>query len=71
MKVFVGLQNLRKLCNHPDLFGCRAEAYEDFGAVEKSGKMIVVEALLQVWKKQGHRVLLFTQSRQGRRNEEG
>ena len=48
MRVFVGLQNLRKLCNHPDLFGFRTESYEDFGAVEKSGKMIVVEALLKV-----------------------
>lgn len=25
--------------------------------------MIVVSALLKIWKKQGHRVLLFTQSR--------
>ena len=26
--------------------------------------MIVIEALLRLWKKQGHKVLLFTQSRQ-------
>lgn len=26
--------------------------------------MIVVQTLLQIWKKQGHRVLIFTQSRQ-------
>lgn len=32
------------------------------GYWKKSGKMIVVEALLKMWKKQGHRVLLFTQS---------
>ncbi|KAH9245779.1 hypothetical protein BASA81_016716 [Batrachochytrium salamandrivorans] len=36
----------------------------DYGAVEKSGKMIVVKALLQMWKSQGHRVLLFSQTRQ-------
>lgn len=33
-----------------------------YGHWKKSGKMIVVEALLKMWKKQNHRVLLFTQS---------
>ena len=36
----------------------------DYGAVERSGKMQVVEQILQVWHKEGHRVLLFTQTRQ-------
>jgi DNA excision repair protein ERCC-6 len=36
---------------------------EKFGYYKKSGKMIVVSALLKIWKKQKHRVLLFTQSR--------
>lgn len=36
---------------------------EDFGHYKKSGKMVVVSALLKIWKKQGHRVLLFTQGR--------
>ncbi len=31
---------------------------------KRSGKMIVVESLLKLWKEQGHKVLLFTQSRQ-------
>ncbi|GLH06103.1 ATP-dependent helicase brm [Gryllus bimaculatus] len=35
-----------------------------YGYWKKSGKMIVVESLLKIWKKQGHKVLLFTQSRQ-------
>ncbi|XP_046989241.1 DNA excision repair protein ERCC-6-like isoform X2 [Schistocerca americana] len=35
-----------------------------YGHWKKSGKMIVIESLLKIWKKQGHRVLLFTQSRQ-------
>ena len=30
----------------------------------RSGKMIVIESLLKLWKKQNHKVLLFTQSRQ-------
>ena len=36
----------------------------DYGAVERSGKMQVVEQILQVWHREGHRVLLFTQTRQ-------
>ncbi|XP_049854885.1 DNA excision repair protein ERCC-6-like [Schistocerca gregaria] len=74
-KVFLGLINLRKICNHPDLYSggpklFRGENEEDvpeeqrYGHWKKSGKMIVIESLLKIWKKQGHRVLLFTQSRQ-------
>lgn len=36
---------------------------EKFGYYKRGGKMVVVSALLKIWKKQGHRVLLFTQSR--------
>ena len=75
LKVFVGLINLRKICNHPDLYDggpkhfgqVDEESLEDdetYGFWRKSGKMIVIESLLKLWKKQGHRVLLFTQSRQ-------
>ncbi|XP_067005938.2 DNA excision repair protein ERCC-6 [Anabrus simplex] len=71
-RIFLGLMNLRKICNHPDLFSggpklFRGDKEEDipeeerFGHWKKSGKMIVVESLLKIWKKQGHRVLLFTQ----------
>uniref|UniRef100_A0A673JHB5 DNA excision repair protein ERCC-6 n=1 Tax=Sinocyclocheilus rhinocerous TaxID=307959 RepID=A0A673JHB5_9TELE len=75
MRVFSGLIALRKICNHPDLFtggprllrGIPDEQLteeEHFGYWKRSGKMIVVESLLRLWFKQGHRVLLFTQSRQ-------
>lgn len=37
---------------------------DEYGYWERSGKMVVVESLLKMWKKQGHKVLLFTQSRQ-------
>lgn len=37
---------------------------EKFGYWKRAGKMTVVRSLLKIWKKQGHRVLLFTQSRQ-------
>ncbi len=101
LQIFVGLTNLRKICNHPDLFGggppgCKKEVIhkekmikrikpqkyiyflngytinqfnendpkKQFGCVERSGKLLVVESLLKIWKEQNHRVLLFSQSRQ-------
>lgn len=83
-QIFVGLTELRKICNHPDLFDstdCHDQIKqlreapkkkhmeffsedETFGHFKKSGKMMVVDALLKLWKSQGHKVLLFTQSRQ-------
>ena len=35
-----------------------------YGYWKRSGKMIVVESLLKLWKEQGQRVLLFSQSKQ-------
>ncbi|KAG9341106.1 hypothetical protein JZ751_019860 [Albula glossodonta] len=75
MQVFSGLIALRKICNHPDLFSGGPKILrgipedqlteeEHFGYWKRSGKLIVVESLLRLWHKQGHRVLLFTQSRQ-------
>uniref|UniRef100_S4RU90 Excision repair cross-complementation group 6 n=1 Tax=Petromyzon marinus TaxID=7757 RepID=S4RU90_PETMA len=69
-QVFTALITLRKICNHPDLLtgGLNAEddelAPSGFGYWRRSGKLLVVEALLRMWRRQGHRVLLFTQSRQ-------
>ncbi|CAI5738946.1 unnamed protein product [Peronospora destructor] len=39
------------------------ESDEPFGAVSASGKMVVLRKVLTVWKEQGHRVLIFTQTR--------
>ncbi|KAH0624389.1 hypothetical protein JD844_031796 [Phrynosoma platyrhinos] len=75
MQIFSGLIALRKICNHPDIFtggpkilkGIPDEELNEedyFGFWKRSGKMIVIESLLKIWHKQGHRVLLFTQSRQ-------
>ncbi|KAL1117403.1 hypothetical protein AAG570_004729 [Ranatra chinensis] len=75
--LFVALINLRKICNHPDLYtGGPSQNFqltmhsnfserneERFGHPERSGKMIVIKTLLRIWKKQGHRVLLFTQGK--------
>ena len=39
---------------------------ESYGFWRRSGKMIVIEALLKMWYTQKHKVLLFTQSKQVR-----
>jgi DNA excision repair protein ERCC-6 len=64
-QMFRAVTILRQLCNHPDLLlhGTDNEP-EDYGAVERAGKLQVVEQVLPMWKEQGHRVLLFSQSRQ-------
>ncbi|XP_055342313.1 DNA excision repair protein ERCC-6-like [Paramacrobiotus metropolitanus] len=78
VQIFVGLMQLRKLCNHPDLLDGGPKVFLDlatrqpirdpagtdqFGFWRRSGKMVVVEALLAMWKRQEHKVLLFSQSR--------
>lgn len=55
-------------CTSPTLFNSQnfkdeTPVEERFGYYKRSGKMVVVSALLKIWKKQNHRVLLFTQSR--------
>ena len=34
-----------------------------YGHWRRSGKMVVVESLLRLWREQGHRVLLFSQTK--------
>ncbi|XP_050670711.1 DNA excision repair protein ERCC-6-like [Leptidea sinapis] len=68
-RILVALSTLRKICNHPDIY--LHEAHEDteeideksFGHWKRSGKMNVVHSLLKIWQKQGHRMLMFSQSR--------
>jgi len=69
-----GIDILRKVCNHPDLLlrkelmamdeGGRKMDRVVYGAPKKAGKMRITSALLRLWKGQGHRVLLFSQTRQ-------
>lgn len=75
-RLLIALSVLRKICNHPDLYlytneidsdediNLTEEDLENFGYWKRAGKMVVVQSLLKIWKKQGHRVLLFTQGRQ-------
>ncbi|XP_020094090.1 probable helicase CHR10 isoform X4 [Ananas comosus] len=54
---------LRKACSHPYLFnGIEPEPYEEGEhLVQASGKLIVLDQLLQKFRVSGHRVLLFAQ----------
>ncbi|CAN6658870.1 DNA repair and recombination protein Rad26p [Trichomonascus vanleenenianus] len=66
-QVLFGVDILRKICNHPDLVQreelLRKKGY-NYGNPAKSGKMQVVKSLVELWKSQGHRTLLFCQTRQ-------
>lgn len=65
-QVLYGVDILRKICNHPDLQDHRTLSIKsgyNYGSGAKSGKMQVVKALLELWKDQGHKTLLFAQHR--------
>lgn len=61
-----GIDILRKTCNHPDLLEpqLKHKAGYYWGNPNKSGKMQVVKTLLQMWKRFGHKTLLFCQGTQ-------
>lgn len=60
-----GIDILRKICNHPDLLEREHGAGNpDYGNPERSGKLKLVMQILSLWKSQGHRVLIFTQTQQ-------
>ncbi|GEQ71302.1 hypothetical protein JCM33374_g4984 [Metschnikowia sp. JCM 33374] len=65
--VLMGVDMLRKICNHPDLVDrdllSKKKNYH-YGEISKSGKMVVLRNLLQLWQSQGHRTLLFCQTKQ-------
>lgn len=65
-QILYGIDILRKICNHPDLQEHRTLSIKpdyDYGSAAKSGKMQVVRALLELWKGQGNKTLLFAQHR--------
>ncbi|GAM27604.1 hypothetical protein SAMD00019534_107800 [Acytostelium subglobosum LB1] len=56
---------LKKVCNHPDILLKDGEDKPyDYGNVERSAKLKVVQQILPMWQQQGHKVLLFCQTRQ-------
>ena len=65
-QILFGVDILRKICNHPDLVEHKTLSIKtgyNYGSGAKSGKMQVVKALLELWKDQGHKTLLFAQHR--------
>ncbi|KAL9104730.1 MAG: hypothetical protein Q9163_000342 [Psora crenata] len=65
-QILYGVDILRKICNHPDLVQHKTLSIQpgyNYGNGAKSGKMQVVKALLELWKEQGHKTLLFAQHR--------
>jgi DNA excision repair protein ERCC-6 len=65
-QMLYGVDYLRKICNHPDLTEHKTLSKQpdyDYGAPNKSGKMQVVKELLSLWRKGGHKTLLFAQHR--------
>lgn len=65
--VLMGVDTLRKICNHPDLIDrdalLKRKGY-NYGNPVLLGKMQVLKNLLQLWQSQGHRTLLFCQTKQ-------
>ena len=64
--VLFGVDMLRKICNHPDLQDHKVLSVKHdypYGMAKKSGKMIIVKELLDIWKRAGHKTLLFAQHR--------
>lgn len=63
--MLMGVDTLRKICNHPDLVDRDLLRHRsDYGDPAKLGKMLVLRRLLELWRHQGHRTLLFCQTRQ-------
>lgn len=63
---FQAIDYLRKICNHPDLASpkLKNQPGHTWGSASTSGKMQVVKSLVQMWRRLGHKTLLFTQGRQ-------
>lgn len=63
-----GIDVLRKICNHPDLLdrdrAGGAGGHPDYGNPVRSGKLGVLARVLGVWREQGHKALVFTQTQQ-------
>ncbi len=63
--VLFGIDWLRKICNHPHLIDREnRHKMDNYGDWHLSGKMKVIKTLLELWKPEGHRALLFCQTRQ-------
>lgn len=65
LNALYGIAFLRKICNHPDLLmHDRKAQVPDYGAYTRSAKMVALHDMLGAWKRDGHRVLIFSQGLQ-------
>lgn len=61
----VGIDILRKICNHPDLLDKNKwDSTTDYGKSERSGKMLVLDKILEHWIATQQKALVFTQTQQ-------
>ncbi|WPT17739.1 DNA excision repair protein CSB [Picochlorum sp. SENEW3] len=61
----IGIDILRKICNHPDLLEKGAwDSTQDYGNLERSGKMLVLDKVLAHWIANEQKALVFTQTQQ-------
>lgn len=61
----VGIDILRKICNHPDLLDKNKwDSTTDYGNYERSGKMLVLDKILEHWIQTKQKALVFTQTQQ-------
>lgn len=61
--MLMGVDVLRKICNHPDLVTKNKDSL-DYGNSQRSGKLEVTKKLIQLWGANGHKILIFCQTRQ-------
>lgn len=62
---FTAIDVFRKICNHPDLTQrVKNQNKEDYGNYIRSGKMVILKGLIENNLRDGHRMLVFTQTRQ-------
>ena len=60
-----GIDVLRKIVNHPDLLERTTRAAApNYGEPHRSGKHLVTLKVLGLWREQGHRCLVFSQTQQ-------
>ncbi|PIA19536.1 hypothetical protein COEREDRAFT_34871, partial [Coemansia reversa NRRL 1564] len=75
LQMLFGVDVARKICDHPDLLLFEDELAgvgnvgsrrlpPDYGDWRRSGKLTILHALLEMWQPQGHKVLIFSQTRQ-------
>ena len=59
-----GIDTMKKICNHPDLLDMDMDNAAKFGDVKRSGKLSVLMTILERWCSGGHKILVFSQTRQ-------